>query len=149
VFVAGSNNAAVRRAIRSILRTDAPLLAVVPRDRIHGQRVPASESYPYVRLGSPSSTPIRGACVDGSDTVVAVHAFATPRKDGVGNVVEDAEDFADRIGAMIASALDKHVVTDANGRLRLIWTGEQLLQDPSEADCFHTVQNFRVRAITA
>jgi len=76
---------------------------------------------------------------------VAVHAFAKSRTDN-GATVETAEDFASRIGALIAKTLDRRKADAPGGRLTFAWRGSQLLIDGDDA--FHSVQNFRIRAIT-
>lgn len=146
--MAGSNQLPIRRGILEALKADAPFVAEIPKARIFGQTVIANATYPYFRLGSPSAVPLRAACVDGSVTIFAGHVFALPRKEA-GAIVETAEDYAARLGALMANALDGAVLALPNGRARVVWTGDQLLQDPSEADCFHHVSNFRVRALTA
>jgi hypothetical protein len=129
------------------MKASADLVATVPSARIYGQTMPANPAFPLVRCGSPSSVPITGACVDGAEARVDVHGFTKPRLNVAGAVVETAEDHAARLGALISSALDHAVFDVPGGKARVRWLGDQLLQDPEEADCFHTVQRFRVRVI--
>lgn len=145
--MASDRSLAIRRAILTALKADAPLLGLIPASSMHPQ-APASEpSWPFIKTGAPSGLPINAACVDGSVTVVAVHGFAKPRIED-GAVVESAEDHAARIGAFTATALDKKkLALDGGGEAKLRWTGSQLLQDRDEADAFHTVQNFSVRSL--
>jgi hypothetical protein len=138
--MARDNTIPIRRGMMTIMEADAQLLAIT--SRIYPQATPASPAYPFVRMGAPSVVPIRGACVDGGTWTVAVHGFAT------GVPTETAEDRAGRLGAAIATALDGKLITLGDGEARIRWRGSQLLMDPDESDCFHTVQNFVVRAIT-
>jgi Protein of unknown function (DUF3168) len=137
----------IRRATLAALKADAALTALVPPASIYPQTVSAMPAWPFVRMGAPSGLPIRATCVDGNQGNFAVHGFAKPR-DIDGTIVETAEDHAARLGAAIASALDRKVlVLDGGQRARLTWTGSQLLLDGAEADAFHTVQSFGVRVL--
>jgi hypothetical protein len=139
---------AIRRGILIIAKANTTLVAIVPKKDIYPQTVAADHGWPFIRSGSPSVVPVRAACVDGGEWIVAMHGFAKDRKSAAGAVLETAEDFAGRIGAALAAALDGQVITLTNGRARITWTGGQLLMDPEEPGAFHTVQNFVVRAIT-
>jgi hypothetical protein len=136
-----------RRAVLTIMKADATLIAIVAKDSIYPQRTDPTPAWPFIRCGSPSVVPVRASCVDGGNLTMAVHAFAKPRMEGQ-SVTETAEDHTSRIGAAIARALDGQKVNIAGGTLTIAWQGSQLLQDPEEADAFHTVQNFRIRCIT-
>lgn len=138
---------AIRRGLLIIARNNSALTAIVPRSDIYPQTVPADHGWPFIRSGAPSSVPIRASCVDGGEWTVAMHGFAKDRKLG-SQSVETAEDYAGRIGSALAAALDGQAITLTNGRAAIRWTGSQLLMDPEESGCFHTVQQFVVRAIT-
>lgn len=139
---------AIRRGMLALAKSDATLTAIVPVARIYPQTTPAKPTFPFIRSGGPSVVPVRASCVDGGEWTVAMHVFAKDRISG-GKRVETAEDYAGRAGSALASALDGKAITLPGGRASILWTGAQLLQDPEEAACFHSVQNFRVRAITA
>jgi hypothetical protein len=131
---------AIRRAMMIKMAGAADVLAVVNADSIFPQTTAALPAFPFIRMGAPSPTPRRGACVDGADTIVAVHGFAKGRADLT------AEDEASAIGAAIASVLDgASLALEGGGSARVLWTGSQLLQDPDEANAFHSIVNFRVR----
>lgn len=132
----------IRRAIMVAMKAASSVTSLVPAARIKGQTVDANPIFPFIRMGSPSVIPRRASCVDGGDTILAVHAFAT----GSGSIT--AEDQAHRIGAAIAAALDgQRLPLDGGGTAAVRWTGSQLLQDPEEASAFHAVTNFRVRTL--
>ncbi len=132
----------IRRALMIALKAASAVTALVPASRIKGQTVDANPVFPFIRMGAPSVIPRKGACVDGGDTILAVHAFAT----GSGSVT--AEDQAHQIGAAIAKALDGQRLTLDSGAIAAVrWTGSQLLQDPEEANAFHAVVSFRVRTL--
>ncbi len=136
-----------RRAVLTVMKADVSLVEMVARDSIYPQTTAPTPAWPFIRCGPPSVLPVRAACVDGGNLTMAVHGFAKPRMQGQ-TVLETAEDYASRIGAAIARALDRQKVAIAGGTLTIAWQGSQLLQDPEEADAFHTVQNFRIRCVT-
>jgi hypothetical protein len=137
-----------RRAVLTLMKADTDLLALVAKASIYPQTTAPAPAWPFIRCGAPLVVPVRAACVDGASLTMAIHGFAGPRKSGA-SVVETAEDHASRIGTTIAKALDGKRVTITRGTLAVSWQGSQLLADPDEADAFHTVQNFRIRCITA
>lgn len=136
---------AARKAGLTMLKAAAPLVALVPKAQIHPQSPPKTPLWPFILWGSASSIPVVGTCLDGQEITVAVHAFAKARTDN-NTVVETAEDFASRIGALIAKTLDRRKADVPGGRLTFAWRGSQLLLDGDDA--FHSVQNFRIRAMT-
>lgn len=136
---------AARKAGLTLLKASSPLVALVPKAQIHPQSPPKTPLWPFILWGSASSIPIVGTCLDGQEITVAVHAFAKARTEE-DTPVETAEDFASRIGALIAKTLDRRKADVPGGRLTFAWRGSQLLLDGNDA--FHSVQNFRIRAIT-
>ena len=138
---------AIRKGMLALAKANPALSMLVPAARIYPQATPAMPTFPFIRSGAPSSIPVRATCVDGGEWTVAMHGFSKGREQS-GALVETAEDHAGRIGAALAAALDRQVIELANGRATILWTGSQLLMDPDEPGCFHTVQNYRVRAIT-
>lgn len=139
----------VRSGMLAILKADAPMVALVPKASMFTQWTEAVPAYPFIRSGPPAGIPIRGACLDGQEITVALHGFSNGVRNASGQIILPAEDQAGQIGAAMAKALDRKVIVLPTGRAGIRWTGGQLLQDPEETQVFHTVQNFRVRAITA
>jgi hypothetical protein len=138
----------IRQETIKLAAADAGLTAEVPAASIYGQTVPADRTFPFIRSGAPDVLPLTAACVDGSANTFTMHGFA---KDRIvdGETVETAEDHAGRIGSLLASSLHGKLITLPRGSARIKWTGSQLLMDPDEPGCFHTIQNFSVRALTA
>lgn len=139
----------IRRAMLATAKANAALNVLVPAARIFSQVASQpNPTWPFVIYGSPTGFPIRAACVDGLEVTVAMHSFAKARE-VAGSVVETAEDHALRIGAAVVAALDgRRPALPGGGYLRILFTRSQLLIDGAEADAFHHVANFRVRAIT-
>lgn len=128
---------------------NAALTAMVDPNSIYPQSPRGLPAWPFTRMGSPSGTPISGACVDGDEILVAVHSYAKPRYDVDGAIIETAEDHADRIGRAVMRALDRRALTlDGGGTAKVRRTGFQLLPDGAEPDAYHHVANFRVRVIS-
>lgn len=140
----------VRRAGLAALKADALLTALVPAEQIYTQSPPPKPAWPFIKFGVISPIPLRASCVDGSESIFAVHSFAKPRLNGSGQVIETAEDHCARIGAFVSAALDRQRLDlDAGGHARVRWTGSNgPMIDGDEADAFHHVANFRVRVIS-
>lgn len=137
----------IRRANLTALKASETLTQIVPAASIHPQSPPPNPTWPFVKHGVITGFPIRANCVDGNEAIFSIHGFAKARTEG-GVMVETAEDHAARIGAFIASALDrKRLPLDGGLWGRVRWTGSQLMQDGDEADAYHSVQNFRVRVL--
>lgn len=137
-----------RRVILTALKADTGVTALVPAASIYAQSVSAEVEWPFIRYGAPSDTPITAACLDGSEVAVAVHAFAKPRYDSAGAMVESAEDHCARIAGGIRGALHgRKLDLEGGGKVTLTFSSRQLLQDPAEADAYHAVVNLRARCI--
>lgn len=137
----------IRRAILLDLEADEALTAIVPATSI--QPLAANPPWPFIRCGAISAVPIDAACVDGDNFDVTIHSFAKPRLNGSGQMVETAEDFADRIGTAVVRRLNRRRLTLESGvGAKVRRTGHQLLQDGAEADAFHHIATFRVRVIS-
>lgn len=138
----------VRNAMMALLKADTAVLAIVPATRGYSQTAPAAPTFPFWRYGAPTPVPVRGTCIDGAEITVSVDGFAKDIRSS-SRVTDRAEDVAGRLGAAIAAALDGQILTLANGRARVRWTGSLVRRDGDDASAFMAVCNFRVRAITA
>lgn len=137
----------VRRAAMIALKADGPLTELVPATSIHPQATEAMPPFPFARMGTPTSLPLKAAGIDGSIGSFTVHGFSRGIEDGT--ITETAEDHAARIGAAIAKALDGRVLEmDDGDPLKVRWTVNQLLQDPDTAGCFHVIASFGYRALS-
>ncbi|GLI99123.1 DUF3168 domain-containing protein [Sphingobium sp. BS19] len=149
--MARDSTIAVRRAVLATMKDDTVLIGIVPAGQIYPGTAPAALLWPFVRYGAVSTTPVRAACVDGQELRVTIHGFAKPRYNGSGALVESAEDHAGRIGAAIASSIDKRRLVlgssyEAIAHVR--WRSSQLMRDGDEADAWHTVQDFVIRVMS-
>ena len=138
----------VRKAVLSTLKANAPLIALVPAPRIYGQTTPSNVVWPFIRLGGPTTLPLRASCLSGAGFVTFdVHAFVKPRLDGGGNIVETAEDYASRIGGAIEAALDRAMLALEGGTANITLSEMRLLQDSDEADTYHYFAQANARVI--
>lgn len=147
--MANDSTLAVRSGLIKLMKANTALVALVPKASIFSQWTAAAPAYPFIRCGSPIGVPIRASCLDGLDITLAVHGFASGVKNGSGTITLPAEDHAGQIGAAIAVALDGKSFAIGSGLGKVRWTGSQLMIDPEETQVFHTIQNFRVRCMTA
>lgn len=140
---------AVRSGLLKLMKANAALVALVPKASIFSQWTKAVPAYPFIRCGSPIGIPLRASCLDGAEVTLAVHGFSSGIKDSSASITLPAEDHAGQIGAAIAKALDRQNFAISGGEAKVRWTGSQLMIDPEETEIFHTVQNFRVKCMTA
>lgn len=139
----------VRRVILAALKDNEALTDIVPEGSIHPQSPMGIPTWPFVNYGSPAGIPLEAACVDGDVITVAVHSFAKRRENGAGQVVETAEDHADRIGTAVMRALHRKRLSLPSGAfVKVRRRGHQLLRDGAEKDAYHHVANFEVRVLS-
>lgn len=138
----------IRRACLARLKADVRLTAIVSAANLYPQTTPPNVPWPFGKMGVINVFPVRAACVDGVTGIFAFHGFAKARYDGSGAMIETAEDHADRIAAAIAKALDRQALDLETGqRVKVLWTGSPVMQDGDEADAYHAVVNFSLRAL--
>lgn len=116
---------AVRGQIIAALKADAQLTAIVPAARIYPRKVPASPTWPFIRLGVLTATPLRLDCTDGAEVTGAVHCFVK----AVPGSIPDPEALAMTINSHVArvlDALEDGAVSQA-----------QVIEDGAEADAYH------------
>ena len=121
----------LRQAIVSLLRTDTDLTALVPAERVYGERSPASPTFPFVRYGVSDIGATGGA--------TSLHVFS---KSGF-------TDQAANIAARIVEALDGKTLATGSRKVTLTWperNGTQIIPDSAEADVFHAIVRFDVSA---
>lgn len=134
-----------RAQILTLLKGDADLIAAVPAARIYRQAT-TNPTWPFIKLGPPTTLRLRSAQVDGGTVSIDVHAFARARESG-GQVVEHAEDHADRIGTLIEAALSDRRVTLGTGEVLLIEMADNQLMQDREPEAFHWMAQFNVRVL--
>lgn len=136
---------ALRRAVLTHMKAGAALTALVPAASIHPQQPLSEPTWPFIRYGSPSSVPREAACLNGADVTFDVHAFAKPRYDAGGQMVETAEDHCNRIAEQIEARLHRSRLDITGGHISIRSTGTQILTDRDTPDAFHAVCSFRAK----
>jgi hypothetical protein len=130
----------VREAVTVFLRASSPLVATDPHNRaaddyIFGEVQPANTPYPFIRFGSPDTTPLEFSCFDGCSVSAAIHVFG------------DDEAQVKEAAAVLVAVLDgKSVPLEGGGELDARWTGGPTFRDPEEPDIWHAVRNFDFEA---
>lgn len=146
--VAKNSDLYVKRATLVALKEAAPVVALVPAAKIFPIQQPADVPRPHVNYGVPTTTPFTASCLDGSESIFAVHNWTETRGSGVDTVA--GEDEAMLINAAIEAALDGATLELAPrgcpypATAHYTCTGSQVIQDGSESDKFHGIVNFRV-----
>ncbi|MES2903765.1 MAG: DUF3168 domain-containing protein [Pseudomonadota bacterium] len=136
----------VRRALLTRLKSNAPLIALVPAASIFSSSSDLPEK-PFVLLSSPTEQPIRASCVRGGTVTWDVHAFAGPVVDGTGAVTQTAEDHASAIGAAIETALaDNNLALEGGGNARIRLSDKRMLPDDTP-NAFHWFAQVNCRVL--
>ncbi|NML11302.1 DUF3168 domain-containing protein [Sphingobium sp. AR-3-1] len=132
---------AIRGKILAALKADTDLSAVVA-GRIYPQAVPATLTYPYIKIGSPITTPqfIDGG--DGCDYSAAIHCF-TKKKGGA----LPPEEMAMAINAHVVRILNAIEVSEIGDSLTLdIFPRQAQTMLDGDADSFHGFVTFDASA---
>ena len=134
----------VRRALLTRLKADTGLIALVPAARIFPQGAPLEPSWPFVRLGSTITAPVKATGTAGGNVTIDIHAFARARESG-GEVVDTAEDHASAIGAAIEGALaDNRLALESSATAHIALSDLRLMPD-EEPESFHWFAQLNAR----
>lgn len=135
----------VRRALLSHLKADSDLTALVPAASINPIGTP---TWPFIILRSPTTQPLRAACVRGGQVSWDIHAFAGPRE-VAGAMVETAEDHAGSIGAAIETALADNWLALPDGAKAHISLSDIRLLEDGDTDGYHWFAQINARVLAA
>lgn len=130
----------LKAAIIDHLAASPSVIALVPATRIYAMSPPAKPKWPFIRYGSPISSPFEATCWDGSSTRVTLHAFAETTGTYAG------EDRALDIAAAIIEAMKTFRPSDM-GIIENEWIGTQCVRDSAEADQWHSWCEFRLTVV--
>lgn len=123
-----------RQTILTALRADPAVTARIPADRLYPAKTPNPATKPFGRYGTATSEPDRYSCWRGGDVSGAYHVFV-----GVAPAIPDPEawcgDTVDALAEAIDGISDCHVERT------------QVLQDPEEADVWHGIVFFELKAL--
>lgn len=132
-----------RRAVLTRLKADTALVAAVPKASINPIGEPA---WPFIILRSPRTTRLRATGVNAGIVAFDIHAFARPRFNVSGGVVERAEDHAGRIGGLIEMALADARFSFEGVALRVALSDMRLIED-AEPNAWHYFAQVNVRVL--
>lgn len=127
----------IKRLIIDHLASDPVVLALVPLERIFAMAPPGDPEWPFIRYGSPISSPSGATCWEGTATRVTLHGFAETNNDYAG------EDRALEIAAAIVQSMKTFAPADYM-LVDLEWLGTQCVRDEPEADRWHSMTEFNV-----
>ena len=78
-----------RQAVVAHLRAYAPLIALVPANRVYGEFAGLEPEFPFIRMGYAIVSAYEATCWDGSESDFIIHAFATgPGTDGLSHIAK-------------------------------------------------------------
>lgn len=126
----------LREAIVTILKADAPVVALVTAAKVFGEHPGALPERPFVRYGEDDTVPTRVMCWEGATVDFPVHAFSAQKY----------TDEIKRINAAIVTALDGQVIElDGGVKAHIEWLGSPLLRDGADPNAWHGFNRFRAR----
>lgn len=125
-----------RQTILAALKADAAVTARIPAARLYPAKTTNAPVKPFGRYGTATSEPDRYSCWRGGDVSGAYHVFA-----GVAAGIPDPEAWTGETVDAIAEAID--AVEDCH----VVRT--QVLPDPEEADVWHGLVFFEMKALAA
>ena len=135
----------MRRGLLTRLKSNAPLIALVPAGQIDQYGEPV---WPFIALEDPVTRRLRAACVNGGLIAFDIHAFARARE-VAGEVVEDARDHAGRIGGAIEAALSDCRIALEDGSIARIEISDMRLMKDEVPGAFHYFAQVNTRVLAA
>lgn len=136
----------IRGKLIAALKSDPQLNAIVPATRVYPSKVPADRAFPFIRLGTLTSAPVRADCGPGSTATGFIHCFV--KLDAAGGI-PDPEALAITINGHIARIVDdlEAIPLDADADLSVQITQTQVIEDLAEADAYHGLVAIEALAI--
>lgn len=123
----------LRRAIVTRLRADADLTALVPDERVYGERSPAALTWPFTRYGTSEAVPEKAQCWDGARVTFPIHSFSK----------SDFTDEVAEINAAVAASLDNETIElSPSSKAYVRWVGSMIIPDAAESGAYHGIARF-------
>lgn len=139
----------IRTAALGALKASPEFVAIVPASQIHPMTAPSNPTTPFVKPGTPISTPIDAVCVRGDEIRWTLFARADARFNDSGAMVELGEDHMARLIAAAKSVLHNRRFAVPLGTAHFRYITTVMRQVDGEADAFEANIQFRVRAVLA
>lgn len=140
------------RAALIIWKADASLLAILPKTSIEPQPKTVGVDdqgapvWPFVRLDGTQSILAGRGCTARAEVSFLAHAFAKPRYNPAGAMVETAKDHAGRLTSALVEATHNHAFDVAGRRYRFTVRSSRLMPDGAEAGAYHGIVSVIARA---
>jgi len=132
------------RAAVIALKGDPGVLEIVGKPSIDPQD--EEPEWPFIRMGVSQALPEGRGCSSRVRTSILLHAFAKPRYNEGGGMIEIAKDHAGRLTSAITEALHQHAFSVDGRRYRFAYESVRLEQDGAERDAFHGIISLVARA---
>lgn len=134
------------------MKAATALTAIVAAAKIYPDTTPEDHGWPFMRWDGPSSIPLNAACVRGAEVSFMIHAFAKPVYaragfDGMGAMLETAEDHCGRILEAASAVLSGNRFTTGDRTFRVRVPSTILRRDADEADAYHGTMNCVARVL--
>lgn len=113
----------------------------VPRDNIYAMQVPANIKYPYIRFGTPITTPYEASCWRGTTCRMTLDAYAEG-----GPEAEAGETSVMLIKAHVVEAMN-HLHIDGLSIIGNEFLGAREVMVDSEADRWRSIIEYNVTAV--
>lgn len=126
-----------RNTILTALKAAATVTARIPSARLYTEKTSSTPTKPFGRYGSATAEPDRYSCWSGGDVSGAYHIFV--KADSALGIYDPGNwtgDTVDAITEVIDALPDCYVERT------------QVLPDPAEADVYHGIVFFRMKALT-
>jgi hypothetical protein len=124
-----------RQTILAALKANPAVTWRIPAARLYPAKTPTAPVKPFGRYGTATSEPDRYSCWRGGDVSGAYHVFA-----GVAPTIPDPEAWVGETIDALAEVID--AIDDCHA------VRTQVLQDPEEADLWHGVVFFEMKALS-
>lgn len=103
-------------------------------------------TWPFLRWGEPTSSPIRLLCGAGALVRFNLHVFARPREVD-GRVTQSAEDYCSDISAQVKHVLHERGWATGWGRVTFRVPSVRLIPDAADNRSFHGIVAVEARAL--
>lgn len=141
----------VRKAVVFAWRNWAPLVALVPKERIYPPQSPPNPERPFAKYSVPITDPFVASGMDGASVAFVGKAFAETTATGADTV--SGEELAHRMADAMVRALADPLDLVPRGcpfpaTAHVTWEQTQVIQDRAEADRFHALVACRADVVS-
>lgn len=124
------------------LSSNRRLTQFLPPERIFGLQVPSNPRYPYLRVGTPITTPYVASCFTGTSVRMTLNVFAQGHPGA-----EAGETQATRITRLLVEAMDSLRLENGYPLMGNEFLGNRISMVDQEADRWMTITEFNITAV--